>query len=94
MRTPSESRFESGHANARDEWLLDEAIDDTFPASDPVSHSQPGSILNRRYAAREHRARTARHRRADRTLWWLAVGAVVGTLLLVGRRRGLRDTVR
>lgn len=94
MHTPYASGFSSASANGRDEWLLDDAIDDTFPASDPVSHSQPGSIVNRRYAAREHRARTARHRRTDRTLWWLTVGAVVGTLLLIGRRRGLRDTVR
>jgi len=72
--------------DGREEWLLDDAIDDTFPASDPVSHNQPGSILNTRYAAGEHRA----HRRrgvADRTAWWLMIGAVLGVLWLVRRSR-------
>jgi hypothetical protein len=32
-----------------DEWLIDEAIRDSFPASDPASTSQPGSIVNERY---------------------------------------------
>jgi hypothetical protein len=33
-----------------EEWLLDEAIRDSFPASDPASSSQPGSIVCERYA--------------------------------------------
>ena len=74
--------------DGREEWLLDDAIDDTFPASDPVSHNQPGSILNARYAARECRARRKR-RLADRTAWWLLIGSAVGVLWLArrGRRR-------
>jgi hypothetical protein len=36
--------------NRHEEWLLDEAIRDSFPASDPTSPSQPGSIVNERYA--------------------------------------------
>ena len=69
--------------DGREECLLDDAIDDTFPASDPVSHNQPGSILNARYAAREHRARSL----ADRMPWWLMMGAVLGALWLVRRSR-------
>jgi hypothetical protein len=34
----------------REERLVDEAIRDSFPASDPSSVAQPGSIVNRRYA--------------------------------------------
>jgi len=33
-----------------DEWLVDEANRDSFPASDPASSSQPGSIVGERYA--------------------------------------------
>jgi hypothetical protein len=32
-----------------DEWLLDESVEESFPASDPVSSSRPGSTLSRRY---------------------------------------------
>ena len=73
--------------DGREERLLDDAIDDTFPASDPVSHNQPGSILNTRYAAREDRARTRGARLGDRSLWWLATGAMLAALLLARRRR-------
>jgi hypothetical protein len=32
---------ESVKPSAHDEWLLDEALNETFPASDPISPSQP-----------------------------------------------------
>ena len=28
-----------------EEWLMDESVDDSFPASDPPAQSQPGSTL-------------------------------------------------
>jgi hypothetical protein len=28
-----------------EEWLMDESVDDTFPASDPPAQMQPGSTL-------------------------------------------------
>lgn len=31
-----------------DEWLLDESIEETFPASDPMLPIRPGSTLSRR----------------------------------------------
>ncbi len=34
---------------SHDEWLIDQAIRESFPASDPASSSQPGSIVNERY---------------------------------------------
>lgn len=32
-----------------DEWLLDESVEESFPASDPASSSSPGSTLSKRY---------------------------------------------
>lgn len=32
-----------------DEWLLDESLEESFPASDPVTPSRPGSTLAKRY---------------------------------------------
>ena len=43
-----------------DEWLVDEANRDSFPASDPASSTQPGSIVGERYAS-------ARNPHDDRT---------------------------
>jgi len=34
-----------------DEWILDEAVQETFPASDPTLPSRPGSTLALRYSA-------------------------------------------
>lgn len=75
-----------------EEWLLDDAIDDTFPASDPVSHGQPGSIVNMRYAAREHHATRPRLQRMNSAPWWLLLGsaALACALLLVRERRRRR----
>ena len=39
-----------GGTSRHEEWLIDEAIRGSFPASDPASSSAPGSIVNRRYA--------------------------------------------
>jgi hypothetical protein len=33
-----------------EEWLIDEANRGSFPASDPASTSQPGSLASERYA--------------------------------------------
>ncbi len=43
--------MESGNSTRHEEWLMDEAIRGSFPASDPASSSEPGSIVNQRYAA-------------------------------------------
>jgi hypothetical protein len=86
MPTPY-SRNLTPSSDAREEELLDDAIDDTFPASDPVSHGQPGSTVNRRYEALRRDARS----RQSLTTWML-----VGTALAVGvaiGRRGLRPRI-
>lgn len=46
--SPAALRFAPGH----DEWLIDESIQETFPASDPTTPVQPGSLVSLRYAAR------------------------------------------
>ena len=73
-----------------DEWLLDDAIDDTFPASDPVSHGQPGSIVNLRYSALEGRALPKP--RGSRVIpGWLVLGSLVACALLLVRHRRRRQ---
>ena len=42
---------DAANGTRHEEWLMDEAIRDSFPASDPASSSQPGSIAYERYAA-------------------------------------------
>jgi hypothetical protein len=32
-----------------DEWLLDESVEESFPASDPATPARPGSTLSKRY---------------------------------------------
>jgi hypothetical protein len=69
----------------RDEWLLDESIKETFPASDSTSPIHPGSLLGTRYASRS---------RSDAFGGWATwlIGALVGSLLagiiLATRRNG------
>jgi len=41
---------EGGNSTRHEEWLMDEALRGSFPASDPASSSEPGSIVNQRYA--------------------------------------------
>jgi hypothetical protein len=71
-----------------EEWLLDEAIDDTFPASDPVALGQPGSSVNLRYVALERDIRRRRRSGPNASTWWLLLGCVAAAAwLLVVRRR-------
>ncbi len=68
---------QNGNSTRHEEWLLDEAIRGSFPASDPASSSEPGSIVNRRYA--EAAARRAGTR----------VTAVAAALIAVALALGL-----
>ena len=73
---------------AHNEWLVDEAIDDSFPASDPVASGQPGSIVNMRYAAQERRARRLGAATTEKP--WILVAAAFAacaTALVLARRR-------
>jgi hypothetical protein len=82
-------------ANERhEEWLLDDAIDDTFPASDPVATGQPGSIVNMRYAEQDSTRRGRARRARALARWWVPDSVGASALLLVRQARRDRDTPR
>ncbi|HSV19314.1 MAG TPA: hypothetical protein VLR71_12945 [Casimicrobiaceae bacterium] len=75
------------------EWLLDEAIENTFPASDPVAAAQPGSVVSRAYALQTWRRRPA-PRNIGRGFAWtiaLAAGAIVSWRVVRAWERGRRE---
>jgi hypothetical protein len=43
-----------------DEWLLDESVEESFPASDPVAPARPGSTLAKRYETTRKTAQAKR----------------------------------
>jgi hypothetical protein len=69
-----------------DEWALDEALEETFPASDPPTPPRPGSTMAQRYAVRAT-ADGFRLRRS-RTIQWAVIAACAfcAVLWLRGRR--------
>src|SRR5688572_5528760 len=73
-----------------DEWAIDEAIQESFPASDSPSPVRPGSIAAERYSKQAAR----RHRRlaAMRAVMWCA--AVGSTIAAVCAWRGSREQSR
>ena len=67
-------------ARAYEERIIDGSVEESFPASDPSSSSQPGSIAAQSYTF------ARRHREAD----WivpLAVGVLVLVIVMSARRR-------
>ena len=67
----------------REEWLIDESIEETFPASDPTTPVVPGSL------AEQHVARAKSSRRARRIALYAgaAASAVVAGFLILKRFR-------
>ncbi len=65
-------------APGHDEWLIDEAVPETFPASDPTIPSRPGSTVALRYAR-------MRDRDASRRTWIVGGAAVLLALYLAAR---------
>jgi len=73
---------------AHEEWLLDEAIMETFPASDPTSpYRSEGSTAAEGTAYRSSASISRARRRDRRTLWWIIAGCAVFYLAYVARRR-------
>jgi hypothetical protein len=61
-----------------DEWVMDEALQETFPASDPPSPVRPGSSMSIRYARRAADEHTRLLRIRHGWQWAaLAAGAVL-----------------
>jgi hypothetical protein len=52
---PAKSAEEQRTGVAHDEWLIEEAIEETFPASDPTSPSRPDSTVASKYRARKEK---------------------------------------
>ena len=73
-----------------DEWLIDEAIADTFPASDPSALDMPGSSVGMRYAAH----RRSPPRSSGNLLPWLVAGAALACVVWLARRVGRRRDER
>ena len=72
----------------RDEWLIDQSLMETFPASDPTSPARPGSLLGMRYATTARNARLGALARTTLQPWLIGAvlaGAIVGVIL--GRKR-------
>jgi hypothetical protein len=74
-------------ADEHEERMIDESVDQSFPASDPPTSSQPGNIVWKRYAAKE-----ARRRSRATTMRWLglaivAAGVTCAAVLLAKRSR-------
>jgi hypothetical protein len=49
VKPPVEAKPADPGDPGHDEWLLDESIEETFPASDPILPTRPGSTLGMRH---------------------------------------------
>jgi len=83
-------------AAGHDEWLIDESVEETFPASDPTTPTQPGSLASERYSQSPvpHDTRVARVNAGvllSAALSAAAIGFIAGVVL---GRRGLLQIFR
>jgi hypothetical protein len=72
----------------RDDWLIDESLMETFPASDPTSPARPGSLLGMRYAVSSRVSERTHWTHAMMRPWVIGalLGGVVLGVLMAGRR--------
>ena len=71
------------------EWLIDESLEETFPASDPTTPVRPGSIAGRYVTEHRARDRPAHASRMSTRSWmpWLALAGSAIWLALWRRKR-------
>jgi hypothetical protein len=70
-----------------DEWLLDEAVFETFPASDPIAPFVPdAATLATRAASRRGPRRSGRRARGVPEPMWVALAAAFCVGFVAGRR--------
>jgi len=80
------SRFPTRNAGERhDEWLIDEAIMETFPASDPPAPYLPAHRTP--HSSSVPTAQRAAPRPSVALPWMIAAGAIICLVWLLGRRR-------
>ena len=74
--------------SAHQEWLLDEAIMETFPASDPTSPYRSDSTTRAPETARRYPTPLTRARRsAKAAFWWIIAGCAMSYAGYVASRR-------
>src|SRR5689334_7617728 len=76
----------SRRAYAHEERMIDQSVEQSFPASDPPATSQPGSIAWRRYAAVSDVSRGS-FSPASRVRWFVIMAAIACTALILQRLR-------
>jgi hypothetical protein len=91
-RYPRDSPAAAPHARGHDEWLIDESLAETFPASDAPSPVRPGSTVSSHYSADEPYARAARDiaealRLPVFPFAWAAIGLSLLCLVVLLKRR-------
>jgi hypothetical protein len=77
----------------RDEWAIDQSLQETFPASDPISPARPGSIVGLRNAEALRRHDAPLRGRAAAAIksalpWMIAAGGVILWRAIARARRG------
>ena len=94
IRSPWDLPAATSRGSAHDEWLIDESIAETFPASDVPVPMRPGSLVGSRYAVRPNNSSWGDTRQLiDSVGPWLAavvVGALVWLILSLSRRESSR----
>lgn len=76
-----------------DDWLIDESLKETFPASDSPSPARPGSLLGMRYAVSSRLSERTHWSHAMMRPWMIGAflaGVVLGMLMAGRREKPLR----
>ncbi|HEX2829196.1 MAG TPA: hypothetical protein VHP37_22800 [Burkholderiales bacterium] len=74
-------------APGHDEWLIDESIAESFPASDPPAPPHPGSTVGMRYPIAASRSFPHALRLPGSAAAWAAICLSLVCIALLSRRR-------